>query len=477
MRLPLLFAVIVLSFVRIRAAEIEPINELVSEGHWQQAQQKIEQALAQPELRFQAREDLLFQRDRMTRMSLDFNKTREQVFQEVCATTPSINEKQFADWEKVGALELLNIDGTNRYFSQAAANLFLINPEARSLKMKLHPEAGPKPLYHVEDVRDVIANFDKTGQQFNSPRTWRVTYVLTVKPGIVPAGEIIRAWLPFPHVGGRQKGIRLISADPPQVVMLDTNAALASVYLEKPAASNQPTSFKIVFELTSAAFYEPIDSTRVQPEPANDPALAPFLGEEPPQIVFSDEIKNLSPKIVGDETNPYLKARRIFEWTFQHIPWASAREYSTIECLPRYALACGHGDCGIKTMTFMTLCRFNGIPTRWETGWTTDPVEDMHDWCEIYLAPYGWVPVDVTYGLVDSRNEREKWFYLGNIDAARFVVNTDYAQPLYPAKTFFRSEIVDFQRGEVEWRGGNLYFNQWSWDYNVKEIPPDRDGH
>ena len=116
MRLPLLFAVIVLSFVRIRAAEIEPINELVSEGHWQQAQQKIEQALAQPELRFQAREDLLFQRDRMTRMSLDFNKTREQVFQEVCATTPSINEKQFADWEKVGALELLNIDGTNRYF-------------------------------------------------------------------------------------------------------------------------------------------------------------------------------------------------------------------------------------------------------------------------------------------------------------------------------------------------------------------------
>jgi transglutaminase-like putative cysteine protease len=124
-------------------------------------------------------------------------------------------------------------------------------------------------------------------------------------------------------------------------------------------------------------------------------------------------------------------------------------------------------------MTFITLCRFNGIPACWETGWTTDPVKDMHDWCEIYLAPYGWVPVDVTYGLVDSPNEREKWFYLGSIDAARLVVNTDYAQLLYPAKTFFRSEIVDFQRDEVEWRGGNLYFNQWSWDYNVKEIPPN----
>ncbi len=155
-----------------------------------------------------------------------------------------------------------------------------------------------------------------------------------------------------------------------------------------------------------------------------------------------------------------------------HVPWTTAREYSTIECLPKYALAVGHGDCGIKSMTFMTLCRYNGIPARWESGWTTDPVKDMHDWCEIYLAPYGWVPADVTYGMVDSTNNREKWFYLGGIDGLRFFLNTDYNQPLYPAKTFYRSEIVDFQRGEAEWRGGNLYFNQWNWNFNVEQIPP-----
>ncbi|MBU6409789.1 MAG: hypothetical protein KGR98_05320, partial [Verrucomicrobia bacterium] len=55
------------------------------------------------------------------------------------------------------------------------------------------------------------------------------------------------------------------------------------------------------------------------------------------------------------------------------------------------------------------------------------------------------------------------------------VVNTDYAQPLYPAKTFFRSEIVDFQRGEAEWRGGNLYFNQWNWSFNAQEVAPGRE--
>jgi transglutaminase-like putative cysteine protease len=158
---------------------------------------------------------------------------------------------------------------------------------------------------------------------------------------------------------------------------------------------------------------------------------------------------------------------------FQHVPWASAREYSTLDCLPRYALGCRHGDCGIKTMTSMTLCRYNGIPARWESGWIPGPQKDMHDWCEIYLAPYGWMPADVTYGVAGSEQEQEqeKWFYLGGMDADRLVVNTGYAQPLYPAKTFFRSEIVDFQRGEAGWRGGNLYFNQWNYDFQVEETP------
>lgn len=30
-----------------------------------------------------------------------------------------------------------------------------------------------------------------------------------------------------------------------------------------------------------------------------------------------------------------------------------------------------------------------------------------------------------------------------------------------------RSEPYDFQRGEVKWNGGNLYFDQWSWRIDV----------
>jgi hypothetical protein len=453
------------------AATVEEITQSVTDGHWRQARQAITNDLAQTNLDSQTRQELLFQQDRMQRMRLDFSKTREQAFQDARAVVPSITEQQFADYEKAGAVESMDIDGTRWYFKNAGANLFRVNPDAQVLKARAH--LSDKSLYRLQDIREVIAAYDQTGQTLNSPKTWRVNYSISVKPGEVPPGEIIRAWLPFPHAGGRQSNIRTISSNLPQFVPTGTNNAIASVYFEESAVSNAPTEFKIVFEYTADAFYQPIDPAKIQPIPKTDPALAPFLGEEPPQIVFSDEIRKLSQEIVGHETNACLKARRIFEWSATHLPWAPAREYSTIESLPKYALGCGHGDCGIKTMTFMALCRFNGIPARWESGWTTYPVQDMHDWCEIYLPPYGWVPMDVTYGFVDSPNDREKWFYFGGIDAGRLVLNTDYQQPVYPSKAFYRSEIVDFQRGEVEWRGGNLYFNQWNWDFNAERIQPD----
>jgi len=487
---------LVLQLAGIRAATVDEISGLVGAGHWQLARQEIADELARTNLAFQTRQDLLFQRDRMHRLALDFCKTREQALADARRVVPTITDEQFANWEKAGAVEAMGVDGTRWYFQNAGANVFRVNPEAAALKAKTGNRA--KDLYRLQDVKAVLAAYDQsggatltvarpnsisgnvqvnyqTGDVRNSPKTWRVTYSLSVQPGEVPPGEILRAWLPFPHAGNRQSNIRIVSTDPAQFIQSPTDAPISCVYLEKPAAASGPTTFKIAFEYTAAAFYQPLDPAKAQPIPENDPALKPFLGEEPTQIVFSDQIKKLSREIVGAEKNPVLIARKLFAWSATHLPWAPAREYSTIDCLPAYALGCGHGDCGIKTMTFMTLCRFNGIPARWETGWTTDPVQDMHDWCEIYLAPYGWVPADVTYGLVDSANEREKWFYLGGIDAGRLVVNMDYNQPLYPAKIFSRSEIVDFQRGEVEWRGGNLYFNQWRWDFNAEEVKEKSD--
>jgi hypothetical protein len=74
--------------------------------------------------------------------------------------------------------------------------------------------------------------------------------------------------------------------------------------------------------------------------------------------------------------------------------------------------------------------------------------------------------MDVTFGRLGTDDPALDTFYFGSLDAYRLAFNDDYSQPLYPAKQHFRSETVDSQRGEVEWRGGNLYFD--SWDYEFK---------
>jgi transglutaminase-like putative cysteine protease len=96
---------------------------------------------------------------------------------------------------------------------------------------------------------------------------------------------------------------------------------------------------------------------------------------------------------------------------------------------------------------------------------------NLHDWGQLYIAPYGWMPMDVTFGRLDDPDPAVAGFYLGGIDAWRIAFNDDYSRPFAPAKRYFRSETVDLQRGEVEWSGGNLYFNQWDYDFVATPQP------
>jgi hypothetical protein len=124
-------------------------------------------------------------------------------------------------------------------------------------------------------------------------------------------------------------------------------------------------------------------------------------------------------------------------------------------------------------LLLMTLLRLNGIPARWQSGMVFSDGEynNLHDWGWLYLAPYGWMPMDVTFGRLDSDDPAVADFYLGGLDAWRIAFNDDYGRELVPVKQHFRSETVDLQRGEAEWSGGNLYFDQWDYDFAWRLLP------
>jgi transglutaminase-like putative cysteine protease len=154
-------------------------------------------------------------------------------------------------------------------------------------------------------------------------------------------------------------------------------------------------------------------------------------------------------------------------------PWASAREYSTIPNIPEYVLANRHGDCGQVALLFITMARAAGIPAKWQSGWMMHPGnKSLHDWAEAYFEGIGWVPVDQSFGRVKSSkgDDDSYFFFTKGMDAYRLIVNDDISQEFFPAKIHHRSETVDFQRGEVEWRGENLYFGRWRYNMDIEYL-------
>ena len=456
---------------------LKRFDALIEQGEFSNAQKMMRETLAeQPSLKSIDRLALEFEIERLNRIRKDFRKTKADVIAYIKKYIPEVDDKDLERWEKEKFLEYKIIDGQKWYFNRAAANLFLIDKAAKQIKADYAAKYGKSEKSEYLFIRDAeqIVN---AAEMMNTPlvksKRFKLTFTLTVDADAVPADEIIRVWLPYPREAApRQVDIVFHYSEPPEHIISDNEAYLhRSIYLEKKARKGKSTVFKSCVEFTSYSQYYTIDPDRIQPYDTNSEFYKKFTSERSSHIVFTPELKKISKTIVGDETNPYLKAKKIFQWIDEYSPWAGAREYSTMRNIPMYVIENKHGDCGMQTLLFITLARMNGIPTHWQSGWWLIPgAVNLHDWCEIYIEPYGWLLVDQDLGIQDSDDKRVKWFCLGGTNAYRWIVNNDFSREFYPVKIHPRSETVDFQRGEVEWRGGNLYFDKWDYHLDVKYI-------
>lgn len=448
-----------------------PVATLVDAGRFAEAEQAIDAALGRPGVDAATAEALRFERERMRRILLDFTLTADEVQARVRKQVPDLTDAEFQAWDAAGLFERMAIDGRTLYFNRSPSNLFRLSETALARRARQTPLfEGPMEVpnaHHREVVEAAVAS----GSTSVAPRRVRVTQTLTVDADAVPAGEVVRAWIPYPRaIEGLQEDIRLLSSTPAVHQVAPETTLQRTVYLEAPAVAGQPTEFAVSYELTRYARHHAIDPASVVPATITA-ELAPHVAEQPPHVVFTDDLRAFSRKVVGDETHPYRIAQKLFA-AVDEIPWAGAREYSTISNISDYALKAGHADCGQQTLLLITLLRLNGIPARWQSGmvFSDGDYDNLHDWGLVYLAPHGWVPMDVTTGRFEQAPGLE-WFYLGGVDAYRIAFNDEWGTPFAPAKAHFRSETVDSQRGEAEWDGGNLYFDQWDYGFTAEVLP------
>ncbi|RKD92211.1 transglutaminase-like domain-containing protein [Mangrovibacterium diazotrophicum] len=399
------------------------------------------------------------------RILLDFSLTEPEVRRQIEKRYGAVSDSQMQDWEQSGKLEMRVIGGEKRYFKNAVANLqrLLIFDSAM-----FTPEVSALDSFCLEHTAKVIAASDKTYAPV-LPQNLVVSYTISVKPDVVPEGTVLRCWLPAPREGiARQKNFKVLSSEADNSILAPNEHLQRTFYAEQKTVKNQPTVFSVKYAIQTSAQYFDIEPSDVLPYDTTSAVYMHYTQERPPHILFSDEIRALGSRIVGAEKNPLRKVERIYQWINDSIPWASALEYCTMANITEYVLSNRHGDCGMQTFLFMSLARSQGVPVKWQSGFMLHPGHvNLHDWCEVFYEGIGWVPLDQSFKLQSSDDEKLRQFYVHGIDAYRLIVNDDFAQELYPPKKFLRSEPYDFQRGEVEWEEGNLYFNQWNWDIDV----------
>lgn len=408
----------------------------------------------------------------LRRTRLDFNLTSDQVFKQLQAEIADATPQDMARWTESGELLNRSFDGQTYYFHNAVPNLFRISAEAKNRRTSEPPARKRFDLNSL--LVELVEEAEKSDQPEIHPIHHRVRYSVSVNDvhPLVKPGATVKAWLPFPQEYRQQQGVKLLNSDPTGGRVAPPETPQRSIYFEQVIGDDgKAPKFEVEFEFTTSAYCPQLKPADVKPYDTSSALYQQFTAERKPHILITSEVRELAAEIVGEETNPLNKALLIFRWVSKNLPWVSEMEYCTIPSLSAKGLEARCGDCGVQSLTFITLCRAVGVPARWQSGFGTKPGEEnLHDWSEFYIEPYGWLPADASYGVREHDDPRVRDFFCGHMDPYRLIVNLDYGRELEPPKHSFRSEPTDFQRGEVEIDGQNLYFNEWDWEFDVKRL-------
>ena len=147
-----------------------------------------------------------------------------------------------------------------------------------------------------------------------------------------------------------------------------------------------------------------------------------YLADEDKYRVRGDYIQAKVKDVVGDETNPYFMARRLYDFLIGRINYQMIGGWDIAPTV----IERGTGSCSEYTFSYIALCRAVGIPARYVgalvlRGEDSSVDTAFHRWAEIYLPSIGWIPVDVNAG--DEVWQGDRCFSFGGI-ANRFLITT-----------------------------------------------------
>jgi hypothetical protein len=286
------------------------------------------------------------------------------------------------------------------------------------------------------------------GIVYSNPRVYNVDYSfeMTPDPNNIDRTKDLKLWLHIPREWDSQKAVKIISVQPEPHVKYDDpdygNPMLFWDFGKEPEQSTYKVDIK--FRLESYDIKVDVDPERVGTYDKTTTEYVLYT-RNTHTISITPKIRELAQAAIGDETNPYLQAKRIVEFAKRkvHFKVLDFERGRGIKCLLDYPVIDEktgeeyyEGCCSQITAMKVALCRAVGIPARSVSGYIGSspwvkkdglkeryPFETRlspeglaatqlygglgsHMWSEFFIPNYGWIPTDPQSGTIGHQKNR-----------------------------------------------------------------------
>ncbi|MDR3333857.1 MAG: IPT/TIG domain-containing protein [Treponema sp.] len=274
------------------------------------------------------------------------------------------------------------------------------------------------------------AMFTVTGKPgtktFKDKRTYTISYTVNIQVQVATLPNTLYLWVPHPVTSGAQRNIELMSRNREPFVEHYRGATLFQFHdLGAKSGVGINLSYRVdVYTIETTLRSASIRQISGSPIPAVYSLPSVLIPSDNPLVVTQTNA------IIGRESNPYEKARKLYEWLIQE----GGIQVRPLNNGVVEALEEKRGDPYSAALLFCAMARAARVPAIPVAGVLIDRSRSTsrHYWAEFWIDGFGWIPVDPALGAGAApadfnlrggtgADHEAAAYYFGNLDNQRIA--------------------------------------------------------